>query len=198
VSLETWKTVAEIVQAAITSGAVVVGSVWAYFKFIKGRTFRPRVNPEIDAAWLGTEGGLGLHVLLRLENIGGTKVGLGKRGTGVQISHVAKEQDDAPADTQWELSRGFDAFATHEWIEPGETITDELLIRVPTKHEVMEVKMRILLKRWGRNITVQKRRIISLTEIVSTTGARPAQAQITTKLEEHDGKVHQSHRSTPS
>jgi hypothetical protein len=52
--LESWKTVAEIVQAAITSLAVLVGGIWAYFKLVKGRTFRPRVETGIDAAWLGT------------------------------------------------------------------------------------------------------------------------------------------------
>jgi hypothetical protein len=42
----------ETVQTALTSGAIVVGGVWTYFKFIKGRTFRPRVNGQWH--WLGT------------------------------------------------------------------------------------------------------------------------------------------------
>jgi hypothetical protein len=183
VSLENWKTLAETVQASITSVAVLVGGIWAYFKLIKGRTFRPRVETGIDANWLGTDGDLGLHVLLRLENIGGAKVRLKREGTGVQISQIAKEQEDAPAETRWQLFRGLDAFISHAWIEPGETIADELLVRLPTIPEVMEVKMRVVLERRARkNIAVQARRIVSPTE--------NAQPHITMQPEERSAKAH--------
>jgi len=184
VSLEDWKTLAETAQAAVTSVAVVLGGIWAYFKLIKGRTFTQRVKTEIDANWLATKGHPGLLVRLRLENIGGAKVRMQREGTGVQISHAAKEQEDAPAETRWQYFRVFDAFATHAWIEPGETIAEELLIRLPVKPELVEVKMRIVLERWARkNTTVQARRIFSTSE---STGA--LQVQTTTQPEEQDGK----------
>jgi hypothetical protein len=165
VSLESWKTVAEIVQAAITSVAVLLGGIWAYFKLVKGRTFRPRVETGIDATRLGIGGHVGLHVCLRLQNIGGSKVRLCREGTGVMISHVADKQPDSPAETQWQQLRVFDAFVKHQWIEPGEPLADELLIRLPTMPEVVEVKMRIVLNRriW-RNTTVEARRIFWLTD----------------------------------
>jgi hypothetical protein len=51
VPLESWKTLAETVQSAVTSVAVLVGGVWAYFKLIKGRTFsqwRSWEEPDLD------------------------------------------------------------------------------------------------------------------------------------------------------
>ena len=42
-----------------------------------------------------------MQVCLRLKNIGGAKVRLQWEGIGVQISHMAKEQEDAPAEMRW-------------------------------------------------------------------------------------------------
>jgi hypothetical protein len=81
------------------------------------------------------------------------------------ISHLADEQPDSPAETQWQKFRVFDAFVKHEWIEPGEALADDLLIRLPTRPEVMEVKMRIVLdRRMRRNITGEAKRIFWLTD----------------------------------
>jgi hypothetical protein len=185
VSLEDWKTLAETAQATVTSLAVVLGGIWAYFKLIKGRTFTQRVKAEIDANWLANEGHPGLLVRLRLENIGGAKVRMQRAGTGVQISHIAKEQEDAPSETRWQYFRVFDAFVTHAWIEPGETIADELLIRLPVNPELVEVKMRIVLERWARkNTTVQARRISRQARALGA-----LQVQRTTQPEEHDDRA---------
>jgi hypothetical protein len=94
-------------------------------------------------------------VCLRLENIGGAKVTLQGEGTGVQISHMAKEQENAPAEMRWQHYRV--RRLRHAWIEPGETIADELLMRLPFTPEVMEVKMRMVLNRHiGRNHRASK------------------------------------------
>jgi hypothetical protein len=79
----------------------------------------------------------------------------------VQISHMAEEPEDAPAEMRWRHYRVLDAFVMHAWIEPGETIADEVLMRLPFTPEVMQLKMRIVLNRhMGRNITVQARRTL--------------------------------------
>jgi len=42
--LDDAKTVAEIIGTLITALAVIVGAVWAYYRFVKGRTYRPRLE----------------------------------------------------------------------------------------------------------------------------------------------------------
>lgn len=82
-------------------------------------------------------------------------------GTGVQISYMAKEQEDAQAEMRWRHYRVFDAFVTHAWIEPRGNHRDEVLMRLPFTPEVMQLTMRIVLNRHiGRNITVQARRTL--------------------------------------
>lgn len=48
------KTAADVTSNIITSAAVLVGGIWAYFKFIKGRTFAHRaeldVSPTLEAS----------------------------------------------------------------------------------------------------------------------------------------------------
>lgn len=48
-SLTDTKTWVDIISTSVTTVAVLVGAVWAYFKFAKGRTFRPRVRIDLAA-----------------------------------------------------------------------------------------------------------------------------------------------------
>ena len=71
-------------------------------------------------------------------------------GTVVQISHMAKSRKT--------LRLKCDGSTLG--LNPGQTIADEVLIRLPFTPEVMQVKMRIVRNRHiGRNITVQATRI---------------------------------------
>jgi hypothetical protein len=40
-ALDNAKDVADIISSAVTALAVIIGGVWAYFKFARGRTYRP-------------------------------------------------------------------------------------------------------------------------------------------------------------
>src|SRR4051812_26459179 len=52
-----WKDVGDTVQAFVTAGGIVVGGVFAYYKFVKDRIYRPRVTLDINAGTvvLGTD-----------------------------------------------------------------------------------------------------------------------------------------------
>ena len=165
--LDDWKTTADIVKAAVTSLAVIAGGSWAYFRFVKGRTFRPHVEAEIiGATWLGTQDRPGrLHVRVQLKNIGAAKVALTQRGTAVKVSRIAEKQLDPPAAMQWnDFDKEYEIFCAHEWIEPGETIADEVLLRLPIEPQVIQVRTRIVLARKLRsNISVVALRIFTPT-----------------------------------
>jgi hypothetical protein len=101
VPLENWKTVAEVIRAAITSVAVLVGGIWAYFKLVKGPHLQITCR-DWDRCLSARNGDhLSLQVCLRLETIGGAKVRLQWEGVGVQLSHMAIEQEDSPAEMRW-------------------------------------------------------------------------------------------------
>lgn len=175
--LDSWKTVADTFQAAITSVAVIVGALWTYFKFIKGRTFRPHVETRIDASWLdqGADAQL-LHVRVQLKNIGQAKVEVDQDGTALLVSRMATRQVPPPAPTEWDdFDVAFEIFLAHEWIEPGEVVADELLVRLPAREDVIEIKTRIALTWKPADIVVQTRQVFVSTEVgsVSKSTGRP-------------------------
>lgn len=163
VALNDWKTLADIFQAAVTSVAVIVGAVWTYFKFIKGRTFRPHVETQISATWLAERGDSGLlHVRVEVKNIGQAKVELDQGGTGLYVSRMAERQDPPPSETQWDdFGIAHELLGFHQWIEPGEVVTDDLLIRLPVEVNIVEVKSRVALRWKPKNIVVKTRRVFS-------------------------------------
>jgi hypothetical protein len=41
-----FQTIVDVLQKLFTIAAIVVGGIWAYFNFFKGRTYRMRLEPE--------------------------------------------------------------------------------------------------------------------------------------------------------
>jgi hypothetical protein len=66
-SLEQWKTLAEIVQSALTSIGIIAAGLWALRRYV----FLPRIVFSVDVASVGTHGGETLiEVVGHLENKG--------------------------------------------------------------------------------------------------------------------------------
>jgi hypothetical protein len=159
-TLDTVGSVVDIVGGLVTAGAVVVGGCWAYVKLIKGRTFRPHVEVAVDGGWLGPSGSLGLRLSVVVRNIGAGKVEVLQRGSGVMVSRRAALQPAPPAETAWEPLGVYEIFVEHQWVEPGETIRDELLLRLPLDPQVVEVQTRLVLAWSPQNVSVHARRVL--------------------------------------
>jgi hypothetical protein len=134
-----------------TTSAVVVGGIWAYFKFVRGRTFHPRLSVEILGQWRNVDTGhpeaYVFHFRVCATNIGAAKVTLKQYGTGLRLAFPSEQQPSPPYSFAWEYvavrkeSNKFREFEVIEilkdvqWIEPGETASDDLLLdlgRSPT------------------------------------------------------------------
>jgi hypothetical protein len=180
---ETFSNVASGVSSLVTAVAVIIGGILAYRKFIQGRTFKPRLSTEMSAQWHVLPGvGHVLRVGIGVTNIGASKLILTPRGTGLRISFPAARQTSAAhrrtdklwADVRWEnvpllegraQARTFVILKDHAWIEPGETVFDDLLLnlgRDPTM-TLVEVKLLWRLPGWwwkDKNVTFVARQII--------------------------------------
>lgn len=145
-------------ESLFTALAVLVGGVWAYYRFVKGRTFHSRVSIQVLGQWRQKDDAdVGqsrlpfqhqppkatlLHVRLRVTNIGGAKVTLKETGTGVEVSFpndvqpvfgtlsIGKNSLAAAQQTAPGSPGMFPVPVGQEWIEPGETISDDLLLDV--------------------------------------------------------------------
>ena len=165
---EAFRNVADGVSSLVTAVAVIIGGTWAYRKFIQGRTFKPRSSAEASAQWHVLPGvGHVLQVRISVTNIGASKLILVPRGTGLTISFPAATQTSAAhrrtdkwwADIRWEKvplleggvqARTFVILKDHDWIEPGETVFDELLLNLGRDPTIALVEAKLLwrLPRW--------------------------------------------------
>ena len=143
------KTVVDIVGTVVTAGAVVVGGLWAYFRFVKDRVYRPRLEVGLFGQWREVGGESMLHARVTVKNIGATDVELLQEGTALIVESMSAEQSDPPTSVQWTPLQASSILEDHQWIEPNETISDDLLLRLGlTQPE--PVRFRCALRwKWG-------------------------------------------------
>lgn len=166
--LDTFRSWADAVGTAVTAVAVVTGGLWAYFKFAKGRTFRPRLEIEMSGQWLKVNRTYWLQVRIRVKNIGASKVTLRQEGTGLRVRVLAAAQRPAPDYARWKPAGWLTVLEDHAWIEPGETVSDDLLLGlgpggVPVRLDARLVVARKVLK----NIEVNARQVLPAEATVS-------------------------------
>jgi hypothetical protein len=121
------KTIAEIL-------AIVIGGIWAYYKFFKGRTFNKRLELGVSAIrW--KEGNFTLiRAQVQVKNVGLSRFDLRQRGTALRALVQGRSVANNPWKMEWDEEKPLtvDVFEKHEWIEPGETIADQAVLVFPT------------------------------------------------------------------
>jgi hypothetical protein len=161
--LDDVQTAVEIATGTVTALAVIVGGVWAYFRFVKERPYRPRLEVTMSGRWVD-----GVHCELFLarvavRNIGTTVVRLLPKGTGLRMSTIATVPSANEA-VSWKRLATLAIFREHDWIEPGETISDDLAVRLDVGREAPLLLECRLVWRWtggDGNVVVFARQIIS-------------------------------------
>lgn len=129
--LEAWSSsVSNLVQAA----AILIGGAWAYQKFVRGRTFRYRAHLAIKARLLDFEKDPVLRVQLVMRNEGLSKTDLSLQDEKQVVVRALSRNEWWPdVNIEWDESKAVARtrlFQAHTWLEPGETIEDDLLIPV--------------------------------------------------------------------
>jgi len=125
---------------------LVIGGLWAYYKFFKGRTFRPRLELTLGGrAWQAKHV---THVTasVQIKNVGLSKLELSQEGSGLRVfSHALARPPDTPAVVEWKRQITLPVFEKHKWIEPGETISDQTLIALAhNDHSAVKLELRIV------------------------------------------------------
>jgi hypothetical protein len=170
-----WKDTGDTVQAFVAAAGIVVGGIFTYFKFIKDRVYRPRVDLAVDAGLVDLGNGE-RHLVCRLSvtNKGATKLALSHEGTAV-IIRTGKPGWDALDQFLWSdlgESAVVDVFAKHDWLESTETIREDVAVRASTDLTCMyrvELRLNIVHPSPGRRdrITINTSRVVPSTQTLS-------------------------------
>ena len=109
---------------------IIVGGLWAYFNYFRGRVFDPKLEFGIESRFHNNS-----HCLIikyRLKNVGLSKVRFNDKGCALKVYSAARV-NDAPFVHRvlWEHLSTIDVLSDHKWIESGETITETQPIFIP-------------------------------------------------------------------
>lgn len=168
--LEDIKTIVEIAGTFVTAAAVIAGGLWAYFKFVRGRTFRPRLEVALSGQWEVIDKRPIMRARVTVKNIGASDVTLLQTGTGLRLSTIKADRPPPPAPVEWESLKVFSILREHQWIEPGETVSDDLLLHLGVAKPLPTLFEARLVWRWRRrdgNIVVFARQVVPVGAVIN-------------------------------
>ena len=158
-TLEIAHQISGTIHDVIASAAVIIGAVWAYFRFVRFRTLRPRLEFSFEWSRSDMDDSHSVAILTaKLTNKGQTKVQLRKDKNPRCFLKYALIPESRSAGTVMLLNippNGLEhidaAFVPHRWIEPGETIDDAKVLNID-RTRLLAIQFELVLfglKKWS-------------------------------------------------
>ena len=131
-TIDTWEKATDTLEHLTTSLAFIVAGVWAYLQFVRRREGRPRLELAVTSRTIALASKNHLLATVQLRNTGSCDVDISQRGTGLEVILLKPT-----AASGWKPPPVQDVFTNHQWIEPGELISDQLLFETPTREPLI-------------------------------------------------------------
>jgi hypothetical protein len=133
-------------QSIATILALIIGGLGAYFKIFKGRIYTRRLEPSISASILSGEGYKCAAVKISIKNVGQARVDLDLRDSTVSARYYIKSNyEQWFHNAFWSDLGTTNAITRHEWVDPGEIVTEERLFALPYNTDVIAVEFQLRL-----------------------------------------------------
>ena len=162
----------EVAEKIITIVVLSLGTIGAYYKFLKGKIFRPRLQLDVGGRVIEDGELTCLLVNLQLKNVGTSTVEFNREGTLIKVFYYGADYyEPTPHLAFWQPLRSFRIFENIGWIESGEQTQDAVLIALPRKKEVaFRVDMTVI----AHGIAFRTRGIIEWKTAQTTQSAKEA------------------------
>jgi hypothetical protein len=120
------------IQSVVQTFAFLVGGIWAYYKFVKGRSFQDSLSPAISGRLASIDGAVYLVISIQIKNAGSTKVDFNHKGSAVIVyEYTATSEAEIHTVADKRLT-AFDLFKPNEeYVEPNEVIELRSFIAIP-------------------------------------------------------------------
>ncbi len=127
---------ADLVYKLVFIIVPVATAVWAYYKFVRGRTFRRRLTTSVSGVVRRDPSGgtLYLFATVEMENVGLSRFGVLQESTALGVLTHALRAADAPTEArrgEWQELGFWRVFEDQEALEPGESASEEILLEIP-------------------------------------------------------------------
>jgi len=130
----------------------VIGAAWTWLQYVRGRTFRRKLEPKISGEIFEAEGKHFLSITSSVKNVGLSRAFIIQRGTWVEITILQVDSKTSSVAEPDEKEVGYPpVFLSHAWVEPGEEITDQRLVQLPAKESqdvAVRLNLRIISQEW--------------------------------------------------
>lgn len=148
----------DVIEKLLTILAIVVGGLWAYYNYFRGRVYKPRLEPNITGKLSSDDHHLHLHLNCKLKNVGLSKLDIDHDASGIRVFSYEPPGDITEIErADWQRIGTFPVFENHRWIETGETIENQILLSLQKGNcRAFRVVMRVV----GRKISWKSEEII--------------------------------------
>jgi|GEM_PF-1433574 len=130
-----WASTKDFAQAfanVTQSLALIVGGVWAYFKFAKGRTFQDRLTTAVSGELISIDESVFLIVAIRLQNVGLSRIAFDQEVSSLEVFEYVPLQAEDILRVKNDLLTSLKVFGDKDrYIEPIELIERQTLIALP-------------------------------------------------------------------
>jgi hypothetical protein len=146
----------DILQKIVATFAFLVGGFWVLMNYVRNRTHVPRLQVDVKAEIIARENRRYLLATIQIKNHGlsiitlppHSEKGAGPLGSGLMVSPLRDreaESDLIEVTATKEDVQTFDVLENHTSIEPGLTINQQKLLRLPKReYDAFWVRLRVL------------------------------------------------------
>ncbi len=126
-SSQSLETALKDIQDLVSILAVFFAAAWGYFKYFRGRAFKPRLEVSIDGKISEEPDRLVLIICVRIKNVGLVKVDIESKLSALSVSANVEEPPIDIIRAIWRHLGSFRVTEENFWLEPGETEVIESL-----------------------------------------------------------------------
>ena len=112
--------------------ALIAGGIWAYFNFVKGRTFQDRLTPTVSGKILSIDGSVFLVVTTHFHNVGLSRIVFNPKTSMLVVFEYVPAESEEIVSVRNKRLTSFGVLGDKDrYIEPNEIVERQYLIALP-------------------------------------------------------------------
>jgi hypothetical protein len=128
------KDIVETAAHGTTAVATILGGSFAYYRFVKGRVFKPRLTLTASARRICIDGSEYVSSTVTLSNVGLSRIDIGSADLRV-CALSGKAVADVVGVPKYVRLHTRRVLLAHSWVESGETLTEQNLLILPLNQD---------------------------------------------------------------
>jgi hypothetical protein len=128
-----WLQLADAAQKIATTAGIILGGIAAYYKFLRGRVFKSRLDISMSSSVVRVDQDTFLQTQAQVKNTGSSVITFVLNDSILTVFGTNHAHRGMADESTWGIIATVDAIGErkHKWIEPGETIYLNWLIDLP-------------------------------------------------------------------